>query len=151
MLNIAAGISAPSSYNIDKSLRFRASASAYLNRTVGTPTNNKIFTVSFWVKRGSLGSRQGLIGATNAVASFYWMVEFDAGNSLTIYDAYATGTTALTTTQVFRDPSAWYHVVVSVDTTQATASNRTKVYVNGVKLQHFLFLTILSQNSNTYY
>lgn len=150
MLNIAAG-NPITGYNLSRSLRFRSSASAYLNRTIGTPTNNKIFTVSFWVKRGLLSSRQGLIGATNSGASNYWMVEFDAGNNLTIYDAYATGTTALTTTQVFRDPSAWYHIVVAVDTTQATASNRTKVYVNGSQVTSFSVSNYPSQNSNTYF
>ena len=138
-------------YNLTRSLRFRSSASAYLNRTIGTPTNNKIFTVSFWVKRGLLSSRQGLIGATNSGASNYWMVEFDAGNNLTVYDAYASGTTALTTTQVFRDPSAWYHIVVAVDTTQATGSNRTKVYVNGSQVTSFSVTNYPTQNSNTYF
>ena len=138
-------------YNLTRSLRFRSSASAYLSRTIGTPTNNKIFTVSTWVKRGLLGTRQGLIGATNSGASNYWMVEFDAGDALTVYDAYASGTTALTTSQVFRDPSAWYHIVVAVDTTQATASNRTKVYVNGSQVTAFSVSNYPSQNSNSYY
>ena len=142
--------SGASGYNLTRSLRFRASASAYLNRTVGTPTNNKIFTVSDWVKRGSLGSRQGLIGATNSGASNYWMVQFDAADTLTIYDAYSSGV-ALTTTQVFRDPSAWYHIVVAQDTTQATASNRIKLYVNGVQVTSFSTAVYPTQNSNTYF
>ena len=144
--------SVQSGYNLLRSLRFRASASAYLNRTVGTPTNNKILTVSFWVKRGALtATRQGLIGAINAGASSYWMVEFDAGNALTVFDINAPSTTALTTTQVFRDPSAWYHIVVAVDTTQATASNRTKVYVNGSQVTAFSVSNYPSQNSNIYF
>jgi len=150
MLNYAGGTPV-TAYNLTRSLRFRASASAYLNRTVGTPTNNKIFTVSFWVKRGSLGSRQGLIGACNSVASNYWMVQFDSADTLTVYDAYAPSTYNLTTTQVFRDPSAWYHIVVAVDTTQATASNRTKIYVNGIQVTSFSASNYPSQNANTYF
>ena len=146
--------SGASGYNLTRSLRFRASASGYLSRTVGTPTNNKIFTVSFWVKRGSLGSRQGLIGACNSAASNYWMVQFDTTvgeDTLTVYDAYAPSTYNLTTTQIFRDPSAWYHIVVAVDTTQATASNRTKIYVNGTQVTSFSASNYPSQNANTYF
>lgn len=150
MFPIFAGNSASTGYNLTRSLRFRSSASAYLNRTVGTPTNNKIFTVSNWVKRGSLGSRQGLIGATNAGASNYWMIQFDVADTLTVYDAFSGGV-ALTTTQVFRDPSAWYHIVVAQDTTQATASNRIKLYVNGVQVTSFSVATYPTQNSNTYF
>ena len=139
-------------YNLTRSLRFRSSASAYLSRTIGTPTNNKIFTVSFWVKRGALnGVRQQLIGAIASGAGAYWDVEFNANNGITIYDSNAPTSTALVTTAVYRDVAAWYHIVVAEDTTQATASNRTKLYVNGVQVTSFSTSDYATQNSNPYF
>ena len=139
-------------YNLTRSLRFRSSASGYLSRTMGTPTNNKIFTVSFWVKRGALnGSRQQLIGGITSGAGAYWAVEFNANNGITVYDSNAPTSTSIATTAAYRDPSAWYHIVVAEDTTQATASNRTKLYVNGVQVTSFSTSDYATQNSNPYF
>jgi hypothetical protein len=131
-------------YRVERSLRFNGSTK-YLNRTFGTPTNNKIFTSSIWVKRSGLtGVRQAIL--TSGFSS-YWGYEFDANNCITIYDSNAT---PLTTTQVFRDVSAWIHIVVSVDTTQATASNRTKLYINGSQVTSFSASGYPTLNSTTY-
>jgi len=138
-------------YNLTNSLRFRSSASAYLNRTFSTPTNNKIWTWSGWSKRGVLGSRQFLsstntTGGTNA---FYF--EYASNDVINIGDYTSSWTWQLTTTQVFRDPSAWYHIILVVDTTQATASNRVKLYVNGVQVTAFSTASYPTQNANTYW
>ena len=139
-----------SGYNLTRSLRFRSSASATLSRTFGTPTNNKIWTQSLWVKRGSLAAtRQTLLASTPG--GVYWILEFDASNRLNIYDSNASSPFILTTTQVFVDPSAWYHIVVAEDTTQATASNRTKVYVNGSQITSFSQTNYAAQNSNPWW
>ena len=134
-------------YKIANSLRFRSSASAYLSRTIGTATNANIITASVWVKRGALtGTRQTLLtGVNSAVGTAYWFLEFDANNCLNIQNSNAAG--VLTTSQVFRDPSSWYHIVVTVDTTQSTASNRTKIYVNGVQVTSFSTANYPAQNS----
>jgi hypothetical protein len=138
-------------YRISRSLRFRSSASAYLNRTFGTPTNNKIWTWSGWVKRGSSGSRQFLSSTNTTGGSNAFYFEYDSSDSINIGDYGASWTWRITTTQVFRDPAAWYHLVLSVDTTQATASNRVKLYVNGVQVTAFSTATYPSQNSNPYW
>ena len=131
-------------YQISKSLRFNGSTK-YLNRTFGTPTNNKIFTSSLWVKRSGLtGVRQAIF--TSGVST-YWGYEFDANNRITIYDSNAT---PLTTTQVFTDTSAWIHILISVDTTQATASNITKLYINGSQVTSFSASGYPTQNSTPY-
>ena len=135
----------PSGYKISRSVRLRSSASAYLSRTLGTPTSGTTWTWSGWVKRGSLGGTQGLqhaYSATNNQGGIYF-----GSDTLTILD-YPTSTNCnLTTTQVFRDPSAWYHIVVAVDTTQATSSNRVKMYVNGVQITAFGTATYPTQNT----
>jgi hypothetical protein len=125
-------------YFLSNSLRFRASASAYLNRTFGTPTNNKIQTFSLWVKRGTITSaaRQALFSGADGVSNNNMWISFETNDT---FSAATGGTPAndVITTQVFRDPAAWYHLVIAFDTTQATASDRVKVYVNGSQVTSF--------------
>jgi hypothetical protein len=139
-------------YRIEKSLRFRSSASAYLNRTFGTPTNNKIFTWSAWLKIGTIpAAREGIFIATNGAGTTYYGLEFNASAGLTLYDSNATSAIAFVTTQVFRDPSSWYHVVLATDTTQATAAaNRNKLYINGVQVTVFSTSNYSPLNSSPY-
>jgi len=131
-------------YTVGRSLRFRASASAYLNRTPASASNRQIWTWSSWVKRGQLGAYNVLLSAANG-ASTRDYISFDSSDRLTFDIADATAGQK-TTTQVFRDPSAWYHIVVAEDTTQATANNRIRMYVNGVEVTAFTLNTAPSQN-----
>jgi hypothetical protein len=110
MLNYAAGSSVVG-YNLTRSLRFRASASATLTRTFSTPTSQNVFTFSAWVKRGALSSNFSLFGdsAGNNV------LRFISSDVLRVE-----GSVSLATTAVFRDPSAWYHVVYRQNGTTAT-------------------------------
>jgi len=145
--NIIAGASGQATgYNLNNSLRFRASASAYLSRTFTTPTDGKKWTWSGWVKRGILtngtGTVQQLFSAGSAIA-FFRISQTD-----TLLSGW-TGASNLETTQVFRDPSAWYHIMLVVDTTQATAANRVKYYVNSVQITAFATTDYPTQNSTT--
>ena len=134
-------------YNINNSLRFRSSASAYLNRTFTTPTNGKIWTLSLWLKRGALGSLQSIMTAQSGGSEDSFA--FLSTDTIRIFfSAYSAG--GLITNAVFRDPSAWYHIVLGVDTTQATASNRVKLYVNGTQ-QTFTGSDYPSQNATPYF
>ena len=136
---------APEGYQISRSVRLRSSATAYLNRTLGTPTSGTTWTWSGWVKRGSLGGTQGLqhaFSANNNQGGIYF-----SSDALTVLDFPTSSNCNLTTTQVFRDPSAWYHIVVQVDTTQATASNRVRIYVNGSQVTAFSTATYPTQNT----
>jgi hypothetical protein len=140
-----ANVAAP----ISRSVRLRSSASAYLNRTLTTPTNNKIWTWSGWVKRGSVSNTsQGLFEAPSSGSTF-GSIYFTSGDIINWYDASGGATVyILQTTQVFRDPSAWYHIVCAYDSTQATASDRQKIYVNGVQVTSFSTATYVAQNTN---
>jgi len=141
----AYGFGVSGGYSVSKSLRFRSSASAYLNRTQGTPTNGYIWTWSGWVKRGTLSSTQMLFSAG---ASTYEGIQILGTDALEIFrwngSAY---TFQIDTTQVFRDPSAWYHIVVAVDGTQATAANRVKLYINGAQVTAFSTASYPAQNT----
>jgi hypothetical protein len=140
MFNIAGNSSG--GYNLTNSLRIRSSASAYLSRTFSTTqTDSRKITVSFWLKLGSAigsatnqtiltgynGTSAGASGIGIASDKLTW----GFGNNSAGNDA------ALTTTQVFRDPSAWYHIVCVGDSTQATAGNRMSIYINGVQVTAF--------------
>jgi hypothetical protein len=127
---------------ISKSLRFNSADTAYLNRTLTTPTNNKIFTFSTWVKRSALGANQEIFMAYVAGVSFD-NFRFNSSDQLSYFDNTAG---YLTTSAVYRDVGAWYHVMVAVDTTQATSSNRVKLYVNGVQITAFSATAYPSQN-----
>ena len=132
-------------YNLTKSLRLRASASAYLSRTPSSSTNGTKWTYSTWVKRSSIGSNGNLLMAYTG-SSNRSFISF-SGDILIIYQ-YTGGSYPLNlqTNAVYRDPSAWYHIVVSYDTTQATASNRVLLYVNGVQVTSFGTSTYPSLN-----
>jgi hypothetical protein len=132
-------------YFIKNSLRFRSSASAYLNRTPGSASNRKTWTWSGWVKRGSFVQYEALLTAWSAnTDAGYGVIRFDDGqlvfkNWNTVYRQ---------TSQVFRDPAAWYHIVVALDTTQATAANRVKMYVNGSEITSFATSNNPTQNDD---
>ena len=123
-------------YNVNRSLRFRASASAYLNRTPASASNRKTWTWSSWVKIGNLTSTYNpLFSGGPAGTNARLAIQFDSPTSLSL-NLYGVGN-LVQTTQVFRDPSAWYHIIVALDTTQATASNRCKIYINGAQVTSF--------------
>jgi len=134
---------------MSRSLRFRASASAYLNRTPATATNRKTWTWSAWVKRGTLSTSQVLLSAGGS-SSPYQAIYLQADNTLAIEYFNNPTNYYVITTQVFRDPSAWYHIVMVWDTTQATDSNRVKIYVNGVQVTAFAAAVYPTQNLDGY-
>lgn len=138
---IAQAAAAASGYQISRSLRFNSADSAYLNRTAGTPTNSKIFTYSTWVKRSALsGSAEYvLIGATGDGIFF-------ANDNVSVNLGGIGSAAGVISSAVYRDVSAPLHLLVAVDTTQATASNRIKIYVNGVQVTVFGSTNYPSQN-----
>jgi len=141
---------------LNRSLRFRSSASAYLSRTPSVAGNRQKFTISMWVKRGDLTARQGIIAAGTSNSSgqpggsIYFDNSTSGGSHLSLIGAGGTSY-VLQTTQVFRDPAAWYHLVFAWDTTQATDSNRIKMYINGVQVTSWISATYPSQNFSTDY
>ena len=102
---------------VTNSLRFRSNASAFLSRTFTTPTSSTVFTWSGWVKRGALGVTARLLGASTTTN-----FGFNSSDQLLLT---LNGTAAVTTTAVYRDPSAWYHIVYAQNGAAQT------IYVNG--------------------
>jgi len=137
-----------SGYDVANSLRFNRGSTDYLNRTLGTPTNVDKATFSTWVKFSDVTS-------SNDTAIFAATAD---GNNTTHLEKLGSqvfrlnmreGSNyigVLTTNRVFRDPSAWYHIVVAFDTNQGTGSNRIKLYINGVQETSFSTATYPTQN-----
>ena len=114
-----------------KALRFDRGASATLARTPAGAGNRKTWTWSAWFKRGSLAGRTQMLFSTGRNDSTEFNILILDGD-----DRIAVGTSAgglITTSNKFRDHSAWYHIVARLDTTQSTAVNRLKLYINGVE------------------
>jgi hypothetical protein len=128
---------ADAGYQIQRSVRTRGAYPAtpsYFSRTAGTPTNNLKWTFSGWLKQGVLSVGQHILTAgTGTSASEDYLCFFASQNRLGFVQDNASST-YLTTAQLFRDPSAWYHIVFVYDSAQATASDRAIFYVNGVRV-----------------
>ena len=108
-------------------------ANTYLKRTNGSPTNDKIGTISVWVKRSKLGTNQ-YFHMNFADGSNYGYFSFTDEDVIKIYSVTSgSQSTQIRTNRKFRDVNAWYHIVIAIDTTQGTTTNRIKIYVNGVQ------------------
>jgi len=135
-----------SGYEIDQSIRFDKTTSSHLSKTYGSAGDRKTWTFSTWFKRGKIdGTRQILFAATGQA---YLQVGPDAASRemITILNEGSGTDLNWYTTQVFRDASAWYHLVWQFDSTQATADDRTKLYINGSQVTDFTKAATPAQN-----
>ena len=132
-----------SGYEIEQSVRFDDNIQQPWVRTPISASNRRTWTWSCWAKRGA----QGYEDMFRAYISdnSYDVISFDTDGSIRLYGHPDNTNVHVDTTAVFRDSSAWYHIVVAVDTTQGTDSNRVKIYVNG-DLQGLSTTTYPTQN-----
>ena len=134
------GSGAVDAYEIDQSLIFNRADTAYMYRTPSETSNRRVWTISAWIKRNSI---------TNAANDYHTIFGCDEGSSFgdtthfdfTLYrdiiGVWLWNSEALRTNRLFRDVSAWYHIVVAVDTDNSTAGNRWRLYINGVEETSF--------------
>jgi hypothetical protein len=133
-------------YEISRSVRFSSSDSAFLSRTPASSSNRKTWTWAGWVKRGNLSGTYDVLFSAGPASS-------GARLGFTLYlnrlnlDFYGSGD-ILVTAQVLRDPSAWYHIVLAFDSTQSSAGDRAKVYVNGSRVTAFSTSPNITQNAD---
>ena len=123
---------ADDAYSIANSCVFNGADGPKLTQSVGTYSSTSIGTFSFWVKRANLGTASTLFSNTGANDNNRSYIYFNTSDQLHV--AYAeTGISDLNSTSdmLFRDTNAWYHIVIAVDSTQGTAANRLKAWVNG--------------------
>jgi hypothetical protein len=136
-------------YPVANSLRFNSGSSDNLVRTPASSGNRKTYTISYWLKRSKITYNYDMnIGTAYSVgAENSFQILFDNTDKISVQAG--DGSYILVSTQLFRDVSAWYHILVSIDTTQATASNRIKVYINGSQITSFSTATYPSLNLDT--
>jgi len=127
-------------------------ASSFMTKTMGTPTNTKKYTMSVWFKRSKLDAQQSIFRSTNGNASNDSHLTFNSNNTLRWQEYGGSAQiSSLVTNQLFRDTSAWSHVVVVYDSAQSTASNRAKMYVNGTEVTSFGTQTQPSHNADSFF
>ena len=121
-------------------------ANSYVTRTPSSTGNNQKFTISLWLKRSGLSSQQIFTNAYYAQSdNGFLSARFTSDDK---FELTGWSTTWRTTNRVFRDISAWYHIVIAIDTTLATAGDRIKIYVNGSQETSFGTSNDPSQNHN---
>ena len=138
-------------HEIRRSLRFNSADSAYLSRTPASAGSQTTWTISTWIKRSTLGTTQRVFSTSNSSNTQGFYCEFSS-DAISFYD-YNNPTInwQKTTTQVFRDTSAWYHFLIVFDSTNGTASNRFKFYVNGSEVTAFSISTNPSPSFASYW
>ena len=153
MLMGAAGESIKAtSFPVDNSMVLNDNDAQYLQRSnPGTPSSADIGTVSVWFKRGNFPSGNNLRiwnhgdGGNPNIE----LLILGSSNKLLV-NGDAAGGTSNTTTMVFRDPHAWYHAVVRIDTTQSTAANRARLYINGTLITDYDSTNYPNQNGDIF-
>ena len=124
-------------------------ANSYLNRTTGTPSNADKITISAWIKRTKPGAEQVII-AEYGSSTNRSKLQFKSDNKLEYYQVDGgSATVQIRTNRVFRDTSAFYHIVMQYDSAQSTSSDRLKIYVNGTQETSLSVSTYPPQNQDT--
>ena len=132
-------------YEVANSCRFDASSSAYMHKTPSSTGVEEKFTFSFWIKYNHNHSSNQCVlfiegdNGSDDYVEIAFKPQLDIQFNNGTYSRYETN-------RKFRDPSAWYHIVIAVDTTQSTASNRLKLYVNGTQETSWATETVITQN-----
>ena len=125
-------------YEVANSCRFQDSDSSEMSRAIASTGSNTTWTVSAWVKRVELGQSSPIFGTGDGGANNdARMVFFDAADAIECSYYNSGYTYEVTTNRLFRDLSSWYHICILFDTTESTAADRVKIYVNGVKETSF--------------
>ena len=136
MIIVPANTLAAGGFSVANSCRFASGDSPHMAKNQGTPSSTRIYTFSFWFKIGGIDAGDRTMFSYGADSDSQYSDTFiqSAG------DGYRFRTTidnannyTVITNRLIRDPSAWYHAVVAVDTTQSVAANRVKIFINGVQ------------------
>ena len=123
-------------------------ANEYLRRTPTSTGNRKVWTWSGWIKRNKLGESQYIFNRV-FLSSSNFELYYNSNDNLYVADYLSGYRIQLITEQKFRDTSSWQHILLSIDTTSSTASDRVRLYVNGVRITDFSTETYPTINLET--
>ena len=147
---LGANTLATKGYQVQNSMMLETGDSSRLSKTFSSASNsNTTFTVSGWFKKTKNGATQDLISAFRSSDGLQTdIMRFGSTDDFEFYahTTNSSGNADIQTGRIFRDVGAWYHIVVRVDTTQSTASNRVRIYVNGVQETVFTTANYMNQN-----
>lgn len=150
IFTVGAAGTTSSSYEVANSLRFDSGQGGYLSLNQSTATSARKMTYSTWIKLSKINDYNILLENVASPHNSQIVIQDNGNNNdLRFYDYDGSTNLDLRTSMAFRDVSAWYHIVVAMDTTQSTSSNRVKIYVNGSQLTAFDTETYPSQNYDT--
>jgi hypothetical protein len=145
------GANSVSGYTVKNSLRFNSGSSDYLSRTPASASNRQKWTLSGWYKLAVTNTTDRTIFGSGTDGDNQTLINFQDTSVILFMYELSNVRYIVDTDAVYRDQSAWYHVVVAVDTTQATDTNRVKIYVNGVQQTLTVVLNgYPPQNANTF-
>ena len=130
-------------YDVANSCRFNSAGDDKMDRTIESPTLGTKFTFSTWIKKDLNGDYHHILTSSANPGNFD-IIRFDNSDNLQVI--FQGGGDTLTTNRKFRDVAAFYNIVVAVDTTQGTAANRVKIYINGTQETSFSTETYPDQN-----
>ena len=151
---VVGGDGKPTGYEIENSLRFNETDNSKLVFDPDGAEDTQTMTLSFWMKVAvsDFGGDHDNIFSVRPGGGSYTMLVLRTTGRLMFEDS-SHGGNLLRTNRLFRDPSAWYHIVLAIDSTQGTAANRIKLYVNGVEETSFETdnRSNLTQNGNLYW
>ena len=138
-------------YEITQSIRFNDTETAHMERTPSSTGNRKIFTSSLWVKLGAILENSAVGPAVSYSGVGSAGLVFTSTGAITLYTYYtgSSWTGFLKTNRLFTDPTAWYHIVYIVVSTQEVASERIRLYVNGVRETSFANENYLAKDTDT--
>lgn len=136
-------------YYIDYSLQFTSASSRYFTKNFDRVGSTTIWTFSAWVKRDTTGVSQTIMAADTNSSNYTW-IGFFSDNKFMFSAAGTGGSADKRTTATYTSTSAWYHVVVAVDTSQGTAANRNRIYVDGTEITSFSTNTNLGSGVTTH-
>jgi hypothetical protein len=134
-------------FNVENSLRFEPDDNDHLERDPSSSGNRSTFTISFWMKLAQISTGTMFIVNSNTAGDDYFVIRME--NHKIECLAYNNGSKVLSfsSNALLRDPSAWYHVVTAIDTTQGTEANRFKMYLNGSQITSWATSDYPSQNA----
>ena len=139
--------SADDAYEIANSCKFDLAATSYMARSPSGATNRRTFTISFWIKRCGTGVEDYFFNVGTGATDRFNILFLYGG--MYVWENASGWNISFDTNAAFRDPSAWSHIVIAVDTTQSTEANRLKVYINGSQVTSWAESSYPDQNYDT--
>jgi len=134
-------------YQVERSLRFNSGDVTYLTRTPSSSGNRRTMTYSFWLKKCKPEAFQTIVSGATDSSNRNQIDLLGTGGIRVWGNSSGSQNVYVAPSNLLRDTSAWYHIVVAIDTTQGTSSNRVKFYFNGVQATSYSNTTYPSQNA----